>query len=163
MFLALLAIGFTSCKKAVYKRNCCAENGLFQLFDGGYITSPNAFTPNGDGTDDIFEPIHWGLVEYTLKIVKDKKTVFEETNQGWDGRVDGSIDQGIYGYVFEISTDKGQFITLRGQVCSIPDPASVCLKEGDNCFFSSQFVPDNGDTGGEYDNDNIPGPVFCVD
>ncbi len=162
LFLLTLVIAFTGCKKAIYERNCCAESGLFEFFFGGFVTMPNAFTPDGDFKDDVFEPIQFGVVEYTLKVVTDDGTVFEATNQGWDGRVDGgAIDQGIYGYVLDITTDKGDFFTYRGQVCSIPDPANACLEEGGSCFFASQFVPDNGDTGGEYDAVSTPGPVFC--
>ncbi len=163
MFLCLLVMTLASCKKAIYERNCCEQNGLFELFFGGYITMPNAFTPDGDTVDDVFEPLEFGIVEYTLKIVTEDETVFEETNQGWDGRVDGEIKEGIYGFVIDILTDKGDYFTYRGQVCSIPNPSDACLDQGDNCIFASQFVPDGGDTGGEYDGETTPSPVFCVE
>ena len=160
--LLLVVIGVSACKKAVYNRNCCAETGTFVIFEGGYLTIPNAFTPNGDGVDDSLTPITLGVNSYTLTVKLEDETVFVGENEGWNGRIDGSIQSGIYGYIIDIETSDGERINKLGQACSIPDPADACLDEADNCRFESQFVPGSTiDEVGVYDPENRPGPVFC--
>ena len=161
--LLFLAIGLSSCgEKAVYKRNCCAEPGGVSIFFGGYLTVPNAFTPNDDGVNDKLEPITYGVSEYTLTVRLEDQTLFVGTNQGWDGRVDGKIEEGIYGYIIDIQTEKGDNEQLLGQICSIPDPASACINEAERCAFENQFIPDpNPETIGEYDPETVPSPIFC--
>jgi len=152
----------TACKKAVYKRNCCEQSGEAVTFFGGYVTVPNAFTPNGDGEDDLLVPISFGIESYTMKVVLEDETLFSETNQGWNGMADGKTEDGIYGYVIDVVTTKGDAVQVRGQVCLITDPADTCIKEADNCRFGHQFVPDAEiENVGKYDNDTFPGPVFC--
>ncbi len=160
LLVAILCL--SACKKAVYKRNCCEQSGGIIAFFGGYLTVPNAFTPNGDGMDDKLVPITYGVDTYTLRVVLGKETLFEGTNEGWDGKVDGEIEDGIYGYVIDIETSKGDIRQIRGQVCAITDPANACIREAANCIFEHQFVPDTDpETIGEYDTENFPGPVFC--
>ncbi len=160
--LLLVVIGLSACKKAVYNRNCCATGGGVSIFFGGYLTVPNAFTPNGDGVNDKLEPIMFGVDEYTLTVVLDGETLFTGTNEGWDGRVDGNIERGIYGYIFDIETTKGDTEQLRGQICSIPDPAGACINEAERCAFENQFIPDpNPELIGEYDPQTVPSPIFC--
>lgn len=155
-------MGLSACKKAVYNRNCCTESGTFTIFEGGYLTIPNAFTPNGDGVDDLLVPITLGVNNYTLTIKSEDETVFVGENEGWDGRIDGNIESGIYGYIVDIETSDGELSTALGQACSIPDPADACLKEPEKCRFESQFVPGaTPDEIGVYDAEITPGPVFC--
>jgi len=160
--LLLVVIGLSACKKAVYNRNCCAEPGGVSVFFGGYLTVPNAFTPNGDGTNDKLEPIVYGVDEYTLTVKLEEETIFTGTNEGWDGRVNGTIEQGIYGYIIDIETTKGDTERLLGQICSIPNPADACINEAERCAFENQFIPDpDPELIGEYNPQIIPSPIFC--
>jgi len=160
--LLLVVIGLSACKKAVYNRNCCTETGVFIVFEGGYLTIPNAFTPDGDGLNDVLAPLTQGVSSYTLTIKSEDETIFVGEGLGWDGRVDGDVASGIYGYIIDVETSDGEFRTALGQVCSIPDPANACLKEPENCRFSNQFIPSSSLASiGVYDPTNIPGPVFC--
>ena len=50
---------------------------------------PNAFTPNGDGINDIFQPYSTDI-DYKLSIYdRWGERLFEADNQGWDGKYEG--------------------------------------------------------------------------
>jgi gliding motility-associated-like protein len=57
------------------------------------IFFPNAFSPNGDGKNDIFKPIiYTNLLQYEFSVYNRwGAKVFETTNpeKGWDGTVNG--------------------------------------------------------------------------
>ncbi len=163
ILLLLVIIGLSSCgEKAVYNRNCCIEPGGLVVFEGGYVTIPNAFTPNGDGTNDFLIPIAVGVSNYTLTVRLEDETLFVGENEGWDGKVDGSVEAGIYGYIIDIETSDGDISRLLGQICSIPDPAEACINEAERCVFENQFIPDpTVETVGEYDPQTVPSPIFC--
>jgi gliding motility-associated-like protein len=52
------------------------------------IFIPNAFTPNGDGVNDVFQPKGFGIVKYEMQIFdRWGEKIFETTEfeKGWDG------------------------------------------------------------------------------
>ena len=64
---------------------------------------PNAFTPNGDGTNDVFRPIgQCPVEEYRLQVFNRwGERIFESLgiNEGWNGDVNGvaaPVDVYIY-------------------------------------------------------------------
>jgi len=107
----------------------CESSASVMVFWGGVPFSlPNAFTPNGDGLNDIFIPIRrYDFVkQYTISIYNRwGQQIFETNNldQGWDGTYQGKPSpQGNYVYKIiytsypDLSTTKtetGQVVLLR--------------------------------------------------
>ncbi len=83
---------------------------------------PNAFTPNGDGRNDVFRPLHaCDMEQYTMKIFNrygELVYLNRDPLLGWNGRTNGSfVPQG--GYVWQVDylkTSTGQRISKRGTV-----------------------------------------------
>lgn len=69
---------------------------------------PNAFTPNGDGINEVFTPVGVGIVEYKLQIFDRWGELFFETDnmmQGWDGTLDNTrVQQGVYVWIADYTT-----------------------------------------------------------
>lgn len=89
--------------------NCCA------------LLMPNAFSPNGDGLNDVFEPVgkHFGTV--SLKIFdRWGQLIFSRSNdnEGWNGNYKGTAQE-MGTYFYEISyhcAGSGEVIEKKGDV-----------------------------------------------
>jgi gliding motility-associated-like protein len=86
----------------------CAMNDSFNVkyYKGPSIYVPNAFTPNGDGKNDIFKPTYIGItsLKYFRVFNRNGQLVFETNQQvkGWDGNIHGDPSpEGTY--VWEVS------------------------------------------------------------
>ncbi|MCE3228851.1 MAG: hypothetical protein K0S32_3402 [Bacteroidetes bacterium] len=56
---------------------------------------PNVFSPNGDGSNDVFQPKGHGVIKYTMTIFDrwgEKLFVTQDFNIGWDGIINGTIE-----------------------------------------------------------------------
>lgn len=89
---------------------------------------PNAFSPNGDGRNDVFSPygISVDLEYYSMKIYdRWGKIVFQTTqvNMPWDGNIEGRSKKekliDTYSYVIEIKDYTGIKHEYRGKVTLI--------------------------------------------
>jgi gliding motility-associated-like protein len=83
-------------KLAVYNEAGCVDSAylrvkVFKTMPSVFV--PNAFTPNGDGVNDILRPVSAGLkkIDYFHVYNRWGQLVFSgsETSQGWDGSVGG--------------------------------------------------------------------------
>ena len=90
-----------------------------KTYDGITYYVPNAFSPNGDGNNDVFRPIPVGIIstEYFRIFNRYGELVFE-TNQylkGWDGNYKGIPQQvGNYVWMLKGKGRNGKVIEIRG-------------------------------------------------
>ena len=96
---------------------------------GVYV--PNAFTPNSDGLNDIFQPKGFGIVKYNLYIFdRWGELVFtsSEFRKGWDGTIKGNpkiAEQGVYTYKILVKDLDGNVHQYVGHVNCLPRQSKV--------------------------------------
>jgi len=104
--------------------NCKSADAVTILWGGGSFYLPNAFTPNGDGLNDVFKPVeNYDLVRtYQLTIYSRWGELMFETgdiSQGWDGTFKGIPVPGgsyIYRIVFTAYPDYSKQQVVTGNV-----------------------------------------------
>jgi gliding motility-associated-like protein len=87
---------------------------------------PNAFTPNADGVNDIFQPKGFGVVKYELNIFDrwgEKVFSTKTFDQGWDGTMQsrhdvkyGVLEEGTYTWLIDCTDVFGKSHELKGHV-----------------------------------------------
>jgi gliding motility-associated-like protein len=95
----------------------------------GNLFIPNTFSPNGDGSNDVFYPRGKGL--YSIRVLRVfnrwGEVVFEKRDfpvnnpaYGWDGTFKGKKPQAdVYVYQAEVFCDNGELIVLNGNIALI--------------------------------------------
>ncbi|WP_241559201.1 gliding motility-associated C-terminal domain-containing protein [Chitinophaga barathri] len=81
---------------------------------------PTAFSPNGDGVNDIWEIKGFGIVHYDMKVFNRwGQLVFQSNDQklGWNGRFNGTVQPlDAYAFVLNIEFSDGNKVTKTGNV-----------------------------------------------
>jgi len=84
---------------------------------------PSAFTPNGDGVNDVFKVRGFGIVDMTLRIYnRQGQMVFESRTQsiGWDGTFKGVAQpMDAYAWTLDLEYFTGEKIRKKGDVTLI--------------------------------------------
>jgi gliding motility-associated-like protein len=86
---------------------------------------PNAFTPNGDGLNDVFlakSNMDLDYFEMTIYTVSGRQLLFSSKNiyQGWDGTYRGQKQaHGVYFYNIRYKNNVGTIIEKRGELLLI--------------------------------------------
>lgn len=105
---------------AVTPEGCTAEDTMrVKVFTGPTVYVPSAFTPNGDGKNDILLPVYVGMQELKRFAVFNRwgQTVFstKDTGKGWEGR--NAV--GTHVWLVEAVDYLGQPVVLKGTVTII--------------------------------------------
>jgi len=121
-----------------------------------YIFAPNAFTPNGDGINDIFSPVLSTNINYMQYLVIEKEVTNDTTSGllfqlenitldnfksiGWNG-LDrfGNPHKGAFTYTAFCATKDGKTFLIKGKACAIIcDNDAAYFKDKQGCFFPVQ-------------------------
>lgn len=86
----------------------------------GGVYLPNAFTPNGDGKNDILYVRSLRATEVYLAIYdRWGQLMFETADQtkGWDGTFGGKpLDSGVFGFYLKVRCDDGELVEKKGNI-----------------------------------------------
>ncbi|MBC3846732.1 PKD domain-containing protein [Winogradskyella echinorum] len=103
-----------------YPLGCVYTKVITLNIEEGYkLIMPDAFTPNEDGLNDYFAPVHIGLNTLEINIYDTwGSLIYKEKGdsiRGWDGKVKDEIaENGNYYYTFTAKTFYGDEINKQG-------------------------------------------------
>lgn len=95
------------------------------IYPSCYLAVPNAFTPNGDGKNDVFRVLNAVKAENLELLVFNRwgQLVFKTTNwkQGWDGKLNGNLQPAsVYVWLLRYTQrDTKKEVTQKGTVTLI--------------------------------------------
>ncbi|MEO5781628.1 MAG: T9SS type B sorting domain-containing protein [Ginsengibacter sp.] len=104
---------------------CIGTSSVFiKLYKGPAFYIPNAFTPNGDGLNDVFRAIAPGIRQTIYFRIYDRwgKLMFDTQNitKGWDGKYGGTLQPtAVYVWIIKGVDINGKTIELKGTVTLI--------------------------------------------
>lgn len=135
------------CKKAKIIDSC--ENNTIEISPSGYnrdsamIFAPTAFTPNGDGLNDMFSPLVSGIAISSFEVFRKEKLIFtaHDNNLKWNGTdTDGNTcKDGVYRYVSKGKNATNGNFEIKGEI-SIITEQDFCVP----CWFEDQIDPSRG-------------------
>ena len=113
--MALEVISNNGCKDTVYKK--------LRIIEDWNLYVPNAFTPNNDGVNDVFQPKGYNIKTYKLLIFNRwGQCVFSTSafEHGWDGSFKNSSSIGsqddVYTWKINVTNGFNKAFELTGSV-----------------------------------------------
>ena len=101
---------------------CTDDDDVFiKVYEGPNYYLPNAFSPNGDGLNDIFRPTPVGIssTDYFRVFNRYGELIYETRQwmQGWDGTLKGSPTLvGTYVWIIKGTDKNGRMVEMKGTV-----------------------------------------------
>jgi gliding motility-associated-like protein len=138
IFLAILV----SCRKEYEDGRSYCDNIITDTLgtgDSSRIYVPYAFTPNGDGVNDLFMPAAFHIRSWTLEIYDhcgERQFVSNQPGQGWTATSNVVYNQSYY-YRLQAVTNEYHQIGLCGKFVALE-----CIPRGYELYhftFSDQF------------------------
>lgn len=125
--IQLPGLGLHPVSLVAIDENGCRDTftSLIEVYYELSVYIPSAFTPNGDGLNEIFEVSGIGIDTNSFEMkIYDRwgKVLFESRNMtsGWDGTVNGQTisdsEQGVYTYRVTLNEWDGKFHQFIGKV-----------------------------------------------
>ncbi|WP_259069341.1 gliding motility-associated C-terminal domain-containing protein [Mucilaginibacter sp. X4EP1] len=116
--------GSYSVKLTASKSNACAVSvvkySLVIISNNSYIFIPNAFTPNGDGINDLFDVTITNITNYHIQLfTRWGQPIFDSRSiaNSWDGTYGGkTMPFGVYYYLIDALSTDGEPIKRSGYI-----------------------------------------------
>ncbi|HET6990031.1 MAG TPA: gliding motility-associated C-terminal domain-containing protein, partial [Bacteroidia bacterium] len=106
----------------IYNFTDTTYSNVAEVVQKPLVYVPNAFTPNGNGLNDLFQPSlgFVDIVDYKFDVFNRWGELIYETDDtsgGWDGRYKGhKCEPDVYVWLLTFKTASGQFIDQKGTV-----------------------------------------------
>ncbi|MCS7073775.1 MAG: gliding motility-associated C-terminal domain-containing protein, partial [Bacteroidia bacterium] len=117
---------YTVILQVIDAKNCkdtTQKDRYIWVLDNQTIFIPTAFTPNGDGLNDVFEIVSLGIKDFHMTIWNRWGTKIWETHSltpYWNGKVDGEdVAEDAYVYRIEATTVKNIKVERTGTITVI--------------------------------------------
>jgi gliding motility-associated-like protein len=90
------------------------DSAILQIHPKAFIFFPNAFSPNGDQINDVFQPVTFGIEAYNLLIFNRwGQQVYSGENGVWNGQ---NALPGVYVFKATYTTITGETETISGEI-----------------------------------------------
>ncbi len=82
----------------------CEDSSSINVWVGIDLQMPNAFSPNGDGLNDIYNPVLIGANVLEFRVYNNWGDLLHDDTTGWDGTYGGVLQSiGVYNYYIRVS------------------------------------------------------------
>ena len=116
------SVGTKTVTLVVTNKTGCTDKITMKVFiqEKTYIFVPTAFTPNGDGLNDVFKVVSNDIISLQMQVYNrwgEQIFVSNDQNQGWDGTFRGvPVEDGVYLYLIQAQTNDLRWHYLSGNV-----------------------------------------------